>query len=143
MMLTYAGIGCLGIGAVFDVRTRQIPNWLFALFLAGAVLFRLVTGQLFRLTVLAGIGIGAVVLLAAKKMPRQLGEGDGWMVLVLGVCEGGWACMESLLAGMLLAAAAAILLLLTRRGSLKTTLPFVPFLFAGYLLWCACGGICS
>lgn len=137
MLLSYAGIGCLGIGAVFDVRTRQIPNWLFVLFFAGAVLFRLVTGQLFCLTVLAGIGIGAGILLLAKKMPRQLGEGDGWMVLVLGVCEGGWACMESLLAGMLFAAAVSVVLLLTRRGSFKTTLPFVPFLFAGYLLWLA------
>ncbi len=137
MILSYAGIGCLGIGAVYDVRTRQIPNWLIILFLAGAVLFRLVTGQLFCLTVLAGIGIGAAVLLFAKKMPKQLGEGDGWMVLVLGVCEGGLACVESLLTGMLFAAAVSIILLLTRRGSLKTTLPFVPFLFAGYLQWLA------
>lgn len=134
MILTYAGIGCLGIGAVFDARTRQIPDWLFILFLTGAVLFRLLTGQFFCLTVLAGIGIGAGMLLLAKKKPKQLGEGDGWMVLVLGVCEGGRACVESLLTGMLFAAAVSAVLLLTRRGSLKTTLPFVPFLFAGYLL---------
>lgn len=135
MLLSYAGISCLGIGAVFDVRTRQIPNWLFVPFLAGSVLFRLMTGQLFCLTVLAGLGIGAAVLLFAKKMPKQLGEGDGWMVLVLGMCEGGRACVESLLAGMLFAAAVSIVLLLTRRVGFKTRLPFVPFLFAGYLLW--------
>lgn len=134
-MLTYGCIGFLGISAVFDVRTRQIPGRLIAAFAAGAFLYRLLNGQLLRFSVAGGVLFGAVLLLAAKRFPKQLGEGDGWMLIVVGLFAGFSACVESFFVGTLLAAAASVVLLVCKKGCMQTALPFAPFLFTGYVLY--------
>lgn len=138
-MLVYGCIGFLGICAVFDARTKQIPFRFVVWFGAGALVYRLLTGRLLELSVAAGILFGAAVLLAAKRFPKQIGEGDGWLLIVTGLFAGFEGCLESFFAGVVMAAAVSIVLLVGKKGSLQTTLPFAPFLFAGYLL-CVCFG---
>lgn len=138
-MLVYGCIGFLGICAVFDARTKQIPFRFIAAFGTGAMIYRLLTGQLLELSVAAGVIFGVVMLLAAKCFPKQIGEGDGWMLMVTGLFTGFTVSLESFFIGIVLAASASLVLLVSKKGSLQTALPFAPFLFAGYLL-CVCLG---
>lgn len=80
---------------------------------------------------------GAALCLLALAVPKQLGTGDGWMLMAAGAL-GGWAESLFLLeGGLLLLFPAAFFLALVRKDR-KRELPFAPFLLAA----CLCGLIC-
>ncbi len=81
-----------------------------------------------------GIIIGALILLLAKLTDEKIGYGDGWVLMISGLYLGFRDNMYLLLISLMLASFISIILLLTKKADKKTELPFVSFMFPGYLL---------
>lgn len=123
--------------SVIDLRSRQIPVCMLAFLNLLAIVWQLyqLSGSKGDLRMfLGGTGVGAVFLLVSRMTEEGVGYGDSWLILILGIYLGMWKLLEVLAGTCLLLAAASVICLTVKRMSRRCTLPFVPFLAAGYLL---------
>lgn len=123
--------------AVWDIRSRCVPvRYLLggSLAAAAAVLMRIARGDLAWYAAVLSTMPGLMLLLISWGSDKKIGAADGilffWAGPVLGLRS---TCILLTLA-LLLACLCSILLLVTRRGSLKTQIPFLPFVAGGSLL---------
>jgi leader peptidase (prepilin peptidase)/N-methyltransferase len=86
---------------------------------------------------LIGGGVMALLAIFGKMLFKveALGWGDVKYIAATGACLGLKACFFTVFFGSLTGAAAGVGLLLFKRGSLKTAIPFGPFLAAGTFIW--------
>lgn len=96
-------------------------------------------GRIFRILLSCLIGTlpGIFLLTAGWSTRQQVGYGDGIVLLVIGIYLGFSASLSILLTALLLIAPVSLFYIVCRKAGRKKQLPFVPFLFAGYLLWLA------
>lgn len=130
--------------AVIDIALKRLPDPLtLTSYAAGLVLLGVAAvatehgGARF---VHALIGMVALFLLYAVQWffwPAQIGLGDVKLAGVLGLYLG-WlgriAWVAGICAGFVLAAAFSLFLLVSRRATLKSSIPFGPFMLAGALV---------
>jgi leader peptidase (prepilin peptidase)/N-methyltransferase len=129
--------------AVIDYETQRLPNRLVYLAaIGGAVLLTVAAAvddawdPLLRAAE-GGAAVLAVLFILVLISPRGFGLGDVKIGGVLGGYLGwfGWKDVYyGIFAGFLLGAVVAILMLVTRRGTLKTAIPFGPMLMLGPVL---------
>ncbi len=130
--------------ALIDLEYRIIPNRITAL---GAVL-ALVLGTVLDPSgeperILAGVGAGGFLLLAALAYPGGMGMGDVKLAAMMGLFLGrtvAVAMLVALIAGVLVGA-----LIIARKGAQagrKTAVPFGPFLAVGALSALFAGSTC-
>lgn len=128
----------LAYHSVFDFRWRYIPGRSLA---AGVVLSccwamgRAMLGAQSWLAFGIGLIPGVIILLLAKVSGEQIGRGDAWELIYMGNWLGWSYCLTALgiaLSGIFLTSA---LLLVLGRAKRNTRIPFVPFLFAGVVIW--------
>lgn len=120
--------------SVQDLWRRRVYLWMLG---AGAASIIVVLPFCERLTVLSRIGgllIGLTIMLISKLTAGKIGMGDGILLCVTGLGLGFWANMELFGIALCLAAALSILLMILRLLDHKKSIPFIPFLFAGYLI---------
>lgn len=85
--------------------------------------------------ILGGIAVGATVLLIGWISGECIGFGDGIMLIVSGIYLGFWANLSLFLTALLISGIAALFLLVTKKKGKNDRIPFLPFLFAAYLLY--------
>lgn len=133
--MSYGLLSLLGIGAVFDVRTRKIPVYVIVWFGAAGLFLRAIHGQLLNAEWVLGAAVG-VLLLAVSRISREsLGVADALILIVSGIYLGfagnlvllTVALVQSLLAGVCVA-------VMKREKLWKMKLPFVPFLLGAYCM---------
>jgi leader peptidase (prepilin peptidase)/N-methyltransferase len=136
-----AAVAVIGVAlAAIDLRSFRLPDRLTLL--AAAVLsLSLITeavidNQLTRLlsAALGLVGLSGTYLLLAIIRPGELGLGDVKLAAVLGLLLGwfGWPFVViGGCAAFLLSALTSLLLLATRRITLRSHIPFGPFMLAG------------
>lgn len=127
-------IGFLGVCGVFDYKSKEIPLWIFWLFGLLAMLVSFFQGDLFTWSMAVAL-LPGVILFLLGKCTGKIGEGDGLMVLVLGMYTDGLVCIRVLFGGLLLTAVTAVGLLLNKKGTFGTELPFAPFLFISCVVY--------
>lgn len=131
----YGGIGILlFVTAIQDLRSKHISNWII---LAGAALICIGIPFTHSLTLMErGLGtlVGAGVILISKATGGKIGMGDGLLLCITGMGLGLWGNLELFVLSLFAAAIVSILLLIARLANRKTSIPFVPFLFLGYIL---------
>ena len=118
----------LGIGSVMDIKTREIPNWISAAVLITAALH-------FNLANLWGI-IVAVIFFSVALATGKIGGGDVKLIAALSVVCGLWSSFALLLfaqISMLNFYAGFYLFCKINGKTAEKSLPFVPFIFIGYL----------
>jgi leader peptidase (prepilin peptidase)/N-methyltransferase len=140
--LVFLALMCTPL-AVIDYETQRLPNRLVYLAaIGGAVLLTLAAAidnawhPLLRAAE-GGAAVLAVLFILVLISPRGFGLGDVKIGGVLGGYLGwfGWKDVYyGIFAGFLLGAVVAILMLVTRRGTLKTAIPFGPMLMLGPVL---------
>lgn len=139
--LYLGGVGAL-LGVV-DVALRRLPDALtLPSYAVGAALLGIAapfTAQGGSRYVHALIGLGAYLLLYGAQwlvVPSQIGFGDVKLAGVLGLYLG-WLGLQAwllgVLAGFVLGGLYAVALLATRRATLKSSIPYGPFMLAGTL----------
>ncbi len=122
------------ICAIQDIFKKRVLLWLICI---GAVMTCVCLPFIDRLSVvdcLGGLSIGLVTMLISKMTAGKIGMGDGILLCVTGMGLGFWNNLELFGMALFLAAVLSIFLLILRRVDRKKSIPFIPFLFAGYLI---------
>lgn len=134
--------------AAYDARYKEIPMavlWLgilwsgiIAMWKDALLLFSHLSG-VFDLALYSGMaaGLGAFLLfflLAALSRERWMGLGDAYVAFWMGLVLGWPNILSALVWAFTLGALWGIMLIMLGKSSLKSQLPFAPFLLAGMLL---------
>ena len=120
--------------AIIDVRTKELPLLFLAAGGAGAIVLSLLKGEVSVLQMLLGCLPGAGLLLAARITDQGVGYGDGALLLIPGILLGLFPVILLLFCALLAAALTGIFLMIVKKWKKKRSLPFVPFLYVGYIL---------
>ncbi len=118
----------LGIGSVMDIKTREIPNWISLGVLLAAFLD-------FNIQNLWGI-IVAVIFFSVALATGKIGGGDVKLIAALSVVCGLWGSFALLFfaqTAMLVFYGVSVIVQKLRGRTADKSLPFVPFIFIGYL----------
>lgn len=122
--------------AAVDIKRRIVPDAILVCFLAGQLLWgglMYLPDELIR-TMVTGAIFFAVVMLFTWMSRGKMGMGDA-ALLGITALTAGWAyVVQILVIGLMLAFLYGIGLLLFRRISMKTEIPFVPFLAAAMVM---------
>lgn len=129
-VMQFAAISVLlGIGSIMDIKTREIPNWI-------SVIIALLAIINFRLKNLLGI-IVAVIFFSVALVTGKIGGGDVKLIAALSVVCGLWGSFALLLfaqIAMLIFYGVSVIVQKLRGRTADKALPFVPFIFIGYLV---------
>lgn len=118
----------LGIGSVMDIKTREISNWISLGVLLAAFLD-------FNIQNLWGI-IVAVIFFSVALATGKIGGGDVKLIAALSIVCGLWGSFALLLfaqTDMLVFYGVSVIVQKLRGRTADKSLPFVPFIFIGYL----------
>ena len=124
------------IGSVYDWKYFSLPVWLLA-----ASIFGGATGALYSLLEepsVVNVGMdflpGTIALILSYITKEQIGYGDGLLLLAMGGCVG----LQQTITVVGIALGASFLvsvgLVILRKAGRSQKLPFVPFLFAGWIM---------
>lgn len=124
----------LGINSLMDLKTKTVSlKIMVALFLAGCF-FRGIEGELFTWSFLLRLVPGIICFLLTWITRGGIGMGDGCMFLVLGT----FLSLEELLVTCMIALGAvgvvALVLMVGFHKKKNYEIPFVPFLFMGFVI---------
>ena len=125
----------LGICAYSDIRSRVINVLLVAGFGALSLVFHLVSGDMPPVSIVTALLPGAVLLLISRLTKGKLGEGDGVVIMALGLMTGGLDGVRILTAGLIFAAATGVILIIAGYRKYTNTMPLIPYIFGGYIYW--------
>lgn len=115
-----------------DLKTGEISLSLAAVYGMGGILCSILEGRE-ALDWLVPLGVGILFLALAFLTEGGVGAGDGFVLLALGsqICAEDF--IRAVCLGMILAAFWAGILMTVFRKGRKTEIPWIPFLFAGYV----------
>ena len=129
-VMQFAAISTLlCIGSYKDIKTREIPNRISVIVAMTAVIN-------FRLENLWGI-IVAVIFFSVALATGKIGGGDVKLIAALSVVCGLWGSFALLLfaqISMLIFYGVSVVVQKLRGRTASKSLPFVPFIFIGYLV---------
>ena len=84
--------------------------------------------------ILSGIGYAAVFMMISRMTRSAIGIGDAFITGVIGLYLGFFHALIVVFYAFLLGGLISIILFLMKKVSRQTTLPFVPFLTAGFIV---------
>ena len=118
---------------VFDLKTRRLPVWLMIMGSVTAVIFRISHWEDGALLWLGGMLTGMFFIAVSWRTGEQVGYGDSWMILILGLYLGLWDVLWLLSIAFTCSGIVAVILLIKGKWSKKVSFPFIPFLMLGYM----------
>lgn len=131
---------CNGVAGIFlsvctfqDIKTGKIAGNLILLFGVLGILIDF----LFHIPwqeCAKGMFPGMIILLFGKLSKEQIGYGDGLVMCVLGFFLSGRKNINLLLTALFLCAICAVILFVTGKLKRRMTVPFLPFLTAGFVI---------
>jgi len=119
---------------VLDLLRKRVYLWVLAaggLITAACIFF---CNDISLLNRLAGVAVGAGVILLSFLSGGKIGLADGILLCITGLGLGFWSNMELFCLALMLAAGLSIILLALRKADRKKSIPFIPFMLAGYLI---------
>lgn len=129
-VMQFAAISILlGIGSIMDIKSREIPNWISIAVLITAAFH-------FKFENLWGF-IVAVIFFSVALATGKIGGGDVKLIAALSIVCGLWGSFALLLfaqIAMLVFYAGKYILCKIYGKTAEKSLPFVPFIFIGYIV---------
>lgn len=120
-------------GSIMDIKDKTVPALYLLIAAAGsAAMAVLCKGELKEM--LLGL-IPGVAIFIAGKLSGCMGEADGILLILLGGMYGLSDGGEQMMYALLLAAVVALFLIVLKHAGRKDTLPFIPFMLAGFMLF--------
>ena len=133
------GVGLfLFMGMLWDIRKREVPMVYLLIGTIGAVAIQIWQRPQLWYECLLGVIIGILFCLLSKVTKEQIGYGDSWMILNLGICFGAWKLLAILALGFGVCSLITVVGVLRKKLRRKERIPFYPFLMigvAGVMLW--------
>ncbi len=121
----------LAVCSYWDICFYSLPLWLLFGGAAAGVVLGLIQNRI-GAEFIVSIVPGVCLRLLAWLFPKQIGEGDGWVVIAAGALKGGGEAVLLLETGFLFMVPVALFWIVGKHKKNKT-LPFAPFLFCGEL----------
>lgn len=117
-----------------DLLQKKVHLWL--LLAGGAVTFICLPfcGNMSMAGRIAGVAVGAFVILFSLITGGKIGIADGILLCITGLGLGFWGNMELFCLALFMAAGLSIILLAMKKVNRKMSLPFIPFIFTGYII---------
>lgn len=119
---------------VQDIIKKKVYLWILAaggLITATCIPF---CNDVSLLSRISGAAVGVCVILLSYITGGKIGLGDGIILCITGLGLGFWGNMELFCLALTLAAGLSIILLALRKANRKMSIPFIPFMFTGYLI---------
>lgn len=120
--------------ALWDHKNRKLPMapmlWLLAVGIP--LVFAEKTDSLSN--IFFGVGIGAFLCVISKLTDGSIGMGDGLLTILTGLYTGGIFTFICLCFAFLFSAVAALYFISIKKKGKKDSLPFIPFMLAGYIM---------
>ena len=126
---------------LYDLKWKKIPLWFILLGILAGVVFKVIQIKVWGPEswsgVIADLIPGICAICMARIWEDRIGVGDGLVLLVTGLFLSAEQTFFVAVVGLLLATLFGVGMLVLKRGTLQTTLPFVPFLAVGgvIVLW--------
>lgn len=131
-------IGYLAVCSRFDFKWKGIPLWTLAIGSALGVTLvgvrAMNTGCFDWMEICMGLIPGGCATLFSLISEDKIGLGDGLVLFTVGLMLGFRVTLVAAIFGLFFATLVGIGLLVLRRGSMQSTIPYVPFLTLGVLL---------
>lgn len=133
MFGTIGVFAVLSGSSIYDVRQKTIPLWILGAGGVWAVInSAILVGELGMLhtlqTVAVGILPGAMLLLLGFLTEKKVGYGDGLLLMIMGILEGGKTVLFVFSIGLFLQSILAVVLVIIKKADKQTKIPFAPFL---------------
>lgn len=135
MIEAAAGI-MLTICAAEDLLTGRISVWCPAVCMAVGIGLRLLGNTLMTMDFGTGLLVGLIFLAISVVSGKQVGDGDGIVLMACGICVGGGKVISVLFGGMILFLVTGAGGMIIRHWNGKKELPFIPFLWVAYMCGC-------
>ena len=120
-------------GSVMDIKDKSVPAGYLCIAAVGSVAMMLIYTAEGK-EILLGIIPGAALLMIGR-LSGCAGEADGILLILVGAMYGLREGGELIMYALLTAAVVSIFLIAFRHAGRKDTLPFIPFILAGFLLF--------
>lgn len=128
----------LTVSSVFDVRKKRIP---IQVLIAGGIwavicltISAVRNGAEVLTGALPGLIPGAGLLALGFLTQQKVGYGDGILLMIMGLMEGGKMVLLAFCIGLFLQSILAVLLVLVKKADKQTQIPFVPFLLTARVI---------
>ena len=128
-------LGYLAVCSWFDLKERKLPVWLLMMGVAAGAAVQslsMAAGEFRGIEIFLAVLPGGLLLVLSRLSPKQIGSGDGWMVLGTGSVTGAEIYLY-LEASFLLMMIPAFWLAVIKKQR-NRELPLAPFLLGGTVL---------
>ncbi len=116
-----------------DIKKKRVHVVLIGIGCLIICICSFITGEITIWSRIAGLGLGLLLFLLTLVTKGQIGIGDGLIVSIIGVGLGFPVTAFTLTYGLFVSAIFSIGLILIKKVNKKATIPFIPFIFIGYL----------
>lgn len=120
--------------SLWDHKTKKLPMMPILCLLAAGLVSVCMKETDHLQDAFLGVGIGIFFCGIAKLTGGSIGMGDGLLTLLTGLYMGGVFTFLCLCFSFLFSALAALYLINFQKKGKKDSLPFVPFMLAGYIM---------
>lgn len=124
----------LGICAAIDLKEQKVSSRLCFVNATVALLFHIVLQDMSWQDILLGMILGAVFYVISVLTNESIGKGDGIVIFTLGSILGMRTSFQIVVWALISCAVFSIGGMIIKRLSLKSRIPFVPFLFVGCVI---------
>lgn len=121
------------VQSVWDIKSKRLPLWITGVGAGIGIVLRFL-GKGFEFSQLLAMIPGVLCLIFARVSKEAMGYGDGLLLCMMGTYLEFSALLSTCLWAFTLAGILALFLLVTKKKKGKQEIPFVPFLFIGFLL---------
>lgn len=130
-----AAIGfLLLVAGIADIRKRQISRAQILVLLLVCCAVIPLKKEFGVIDAVGGFTVGLCAIGVSIATREQIGKGDGIVIAAVGIALGARKCLLVVFSASFMMSVVAIVVLVFRRGGRETRLPFLPAIFAGYLL---------
>ncbi len=120
-------------GSIMDIKDKSVPAGYLCIAAVGSIAVMLIYAAEGK-EILLGLIPGGVLLITGR-LSGCAGEADGILLILVGAMYGLREGGELIMYALLCAAVVSIFLIAFRHAGRKDTLPFIPFILAGFLLF--------
>ncbi len=136
-ILKHSGVIWIGVLLFFlgiqDLRQKEISCWWLISIIPFIVIEIITSSEITFMGRIFGGLLGFFFIILSKITKGQIGIGDGYVLCVIGIMLGISKSAILLSYAFLLTSVVSMILLIFFRWNRKKTIPFIPFIFFGYL----------
>lgn len=132
-------IGVLLFAAgIMDLKSKTISRGIILVLMivcfAGAFIKVFTIKEFGIWEIMGGALIGLCAIGLSMVSRDQIGRGDGLVIVAIGLMLGFRKCLFAVCMASMIMTLVSVIVLILRKGNRNTRLPFIPALFAGYVM---------